>query len=79
MPTEEPQDIDEVLDRVLRDQPLGEQPEGHSEEIELHKPLMRQCAEPPEVDPATNAALRKRLGGEGVPQPRRHSTDCGDR
>jgi hypothetical protein len=46
MPTEEPQDIDEVLDRVLRDQPLGEQPEGHSEEIELHKPLMRQRAEP---------------------------------
>jgi hypothetical protein len=79
MPTEGPQDIDEVLDRALRDQPLGEHPEGHSEEIELHAPLVREHAGSTEVDTTTDALLRKRLGGEGVPQPRRYSPDCGDR
>ena len=78
MPTEGPQDIDEVLARAKHDQPLSEHPEGHSEEIELHKPLMRERG-PMEVDSARDAALRKRLGGEGVPQPRRYSPGRSDR
>jgi hypothetical protein len=79
MPAERPQDIDEVLDRTLRDQPLDKHPEGYSEEIELHRPLTRERVGAMEVDPATDAALRERLGGEGVPQPRQYSPDCGDR
>jgi hypothetical protein len=72
VPTEEPQDIDEVLqrelDRSVREHPEGHA-EGHAEEIELYAPLEQGRREPVEIDPQTQALLWKYLGSTGVPHP----------
>jgi hypothetical protein len=75
MPTEEPQDIDEVPEREL-DRSVGEHPEGHAEEIELHTPPKQVRRRPVAIDPQTEALLREHLGSTGAPHPRRSGASC---
>jgi hypothetical protein len=62
MPPEQAHGLRDLMDRVRSEVTAHELPEADPEEVELHAPLPRQRDEPVEIDPATEAILRRRLG-----------------
>ena len=57
-----PTDVERVLEEAHFAVIAGEVVTEHDDEMALHEPLRRGRERPVETDPATEAALRERLG-----------------